>query len=178
LAVEEERRRSDDPYREPSLTAERRELFARFHRYGHATKGWPAETGTDPVPDERHRSLGTFNILALIAAARERGLPHVYLGYYVEGSRSRSAKRAVVGSVRSVAAHVLHTSTDVGRKNSAEDKAAVPRASRTAVRARLLAALLLFFRQGKPSLSQEEPHAAREALDYWSPCVDVGGGRL
>jgi leucyl-tRNA---protein transferase len=43
-------------------------------------------------PAERHRSLGTFNVLALIAAARERHLPHVYLGYYVEGCRSLEYK--------------------------------------------------------------------------------------
>ena len=39
-------------------------------------------------PDERRRSLGTYNVLAAIEAARQRGLPHVYLGYYVEGGRS------------------------------------------------------------------------------------------
>jgi arginine-tRNA-protein transferase len=44
----------------------------------------------DPV--ERHRSLGTFNVMTLIAAARERGLPHVYLGYYVDGCRSLEYK--------------------------------------------------------------------------------------
>jgi leucyl-tRNA---protein transferase len=44
----------------------------------------------DPV--ERHRSLGTFNVLAIIASARDRGLPHVYLGYYVEGCRSLEYK--------------------------------------------------------------------------------------
>jgi arginyl-tRNA--protein-N-Asp/Glu arginylyltransferase len=43
-------------------------------------------------PAEGHRSLGTFNILAIIASARERGLPHVYLGYYVEGCRSLEYK--------------------------------------------------------------------------------------
>ena len=43
-------------------------------------------------PAERHRSLGTFNILAMIESARERGLPHVYLGYYVEGCRSLEYK--------------------------------------------------------------------------------------
>ena len=31
-------------------------------------------------PTEGGRSLGTFNILSLLASARERGLPHVYLG--------------------------------------------------------------------------------------------------
>ena len=44
-------------------------------------------------PTERARSLGTFNILSLLASARERGLPHVYLGYYVAGCRSMEYKR-------------------------------------------------------------------------------------
>jgi leucyl-tRNA---protein transferase len=44
-------------------------------------------------PTERARSLGTFNILSLLASARERGLPHVYLGYYVAGCRSVEYKR-------------------------------------------------------------------------------------
>ena len=44
-------------------------------------------------PAERARSPGTFNILSLLASARERGLPHVYLGYYVEGCRSMEYKR-------------------------------------------------------------------------------------
>lgn len=38
------------------------------------------------------RSLGTYNVMATLAAARERGLPHVYLGYYVEGCRSLEYK--------------------------------------------------------------------------------------
>jgi arginine-tRNA-protein transferase len=44
-------------------------------------------------PAEKARSLGTFNVLSLLASARERGLPHVYLGYYVAGCRSMEYKR-------------------------------------------------------------------------------------
>jgi arginyl-tRNA--protein-N-Asp/Glu arginylyltransferase len=43
-------------------------------------------------PADAKRSLGTFNVLAMIAAAKERGVPHVYLGYYVEGCRSLEYK--------------------------------------------------------------------------------------
>ncbi len=43
-------------------------------------------------PDERKRSLGTFNVLTLIAAARGAGLPYVYLGYFVAGCRSLEYK--------------------------------------------------------------------------------------
>jgi arginine-tRNA-protein transferase len=39
-------------------------------------------------PDERRRSLGTWNVLNIIEAAARRGLPHVYLGYFVDGCRS------------------------------------------------------------------------------------------
>jgi arginyl-tRNA--protein-N-Asp/Glu arginylyltransferase len=44
-------------------------------------------------PLERARSLGTFHVLSMMAAARQRDLPHVYLGYYVEGCRSLEYKR-------------------------------------------------------------------------------------
>src|SRR5262245_9468757 len=44
----------------------------------------------DPV--HRHRSLGTFNVLSILAAAKTAGLPHVYLGYYVEGYPSLAYK--------------------------------------------------------------------------------------
>ena len=43
-------------------------------------------------PDERHRSLGTFNVLSTIRQAAEWRLPHVYLGYFVEGCRSLEYK--------------------------------------------------------------------------------------
>jgi arginine-tRNA-protein transferase len=118
----------------PGISRDRLDLWARFHRHGHETKGWPAEAGEDPGmllenpfrteewtyyignrliavayvdalpaalsaiycyydPTEKARSLGTFNILSLLASARERGLPHVYLGYYVAGCRSMEYKR-------------------------------------------------------------------------------------
>lgn len=44
----------------------------------------------DPSVDDR--SLGTFMILDHIRRARARGLPHVYLGYWVEGSRKMTYK--------------------------------------------------------------------------------------
>lgn len=43
-------------------------------------------------PDHRDRSLGTYNILRLIDECRARGLPHLYLGYFVEGCRSLEYK--------------------------------------------------------------------------------------
>ncbi len=42
--------------------------------------------------EQPHRSLGTWMILDHIARARARGLPHVYLGYWVEGSRKMAYK--------------------------------------------------------------------------------------
>ena len=43
-------------------------------------------------PDEQARSLGTFMILDHIEHARRLGLPYLYLGYWVEGSRKMSYK--------------------------------------------------------------------------------------
>jgi arginine-tRNA-protein transferase len=43
-------------------------------------------------PEERARSLGTWNVLSVIAGAGSRGLPYVYLGYYVQGCRSLAYK--------------------------------------------------------------------------------------
>ena len=36
-------------------------------------------------PDHRDRGLGIWNVLSLIEETRRRGLPHLYLGYYVAG---------------------------------------------------------------------------------------------
>jgi arginyl-tRNA--protein-N-Asp/Glu arginylyltransferase len=43
-------------------------------------------------PEERRSSPGTWNILYLIEQARQRGLPYVYLGYYVADCPSLSYK--------------------------------------------------------------------------------------
>lgn len=43
-------------------------------------------------PEFDDRSLGTFMILDHIARARAAGLPHVYLGYWVNGSRKMDYK--------------------------------------------------------------------------------------
>ncbi|HHZ09970.1 MAG TPA: arginyltransferase [Rhizobiales bacterium] len=43
-------------------------------------------------PDMEDRSLGTFMILDHVARARTAGLPHVYLGYWVNGSRKMNYK--------------------------------------------------------------------------------------
>jgi arginyl-tRNA--protein-N-Asp/Glu arginylyltransferase len=44
-------------------------------------------------PDESARSLGTFAILSQIAIARERGLPHVYLGFWIDGHPKMDYKK-------------------------------------------------------------------------------------
>jgi arginine-tRNA-protein transferase len=47
-------------------------------------------------PAERHRSPGTWNVLCLVDEAVRRGLPYVYLGYYVGGCRSMEYKARFV----------------------------------------------------------------------------------
>jgi leucyl-tRNA---protein transferase len=51
-------------------------------------------------PSLSNRSLGTFMILDHIARARRLGLPHVYLGYWVEGSRKMAYKARFVPQER------------------------------------------------------------------------------
>jgi arginyl-tRNA--protein-N-Asp/Glu arginylyltransferase len=43
-------------------------------------------------PAERHRSLGTWNVLSLIDECQARDMPYLYLGYYVAGCRSLEYK--------------------------------------------------------------------------------------
>lgn len=43
-------------------------------------------------PTQAQRSLGTYVVLDLVARARAEGLPHVYLGYWIEASRKMTYK--------------------------------------------------------------------------------------
>ena len=47
-------------------------------------------------PAHRNRSLGTWNVLNVIDVAAARGIPHVYLGYYVAGCQSMAYKTRFV----------------------------------------------------------------------------------
>ena len=44
------------------------------------------------APEAAARSLGTFIILDHFSRARRLGLPYVYLGYWIEGSRKMDYK--------------------------------------------------------------------------------------
>jgi len=48
----------------------------------------------DPDPALERRSLGTFAVLTLVEQARRRGLPHVYLGYWIRECRKMAYKQA------------------------------------------------------------------------------------
>jgi arginine-tRNA-protein transferase len=43
-------------------------------------------------PDERHRSIGVHSVLVEIAEAARRGVPHYYLGFWVEGAATMHYK--------------------------------------------------------------------------------------
>ena len=46
-------------------------------------------------PDEAFASLGTYMILEHIAYARQLGLPYLYLGYWITGSRKPTSISAI-----------------------------------------------------------------------------------
>ncbi|PMR75458.1 arginyltransferase [Billgrantia endophytica] len=48
----------------------------------------------EPALEWERRSLGTFAVLSLVQEARERGLPHVYLGYWIRECRKMAYKEA------------------------------------------------------------------------------------
>ena len=52
------------------------------------------------APHQARRSLGSYVILDHIAKARELGLPHVYLGYWVEGSKKMGYKASYLPQER------------------------------------------------------------------------------
>ena len=52
------------------------------------------------APEASRRSLGAFVILDHIEKARRLGLPHVYLGYWVEGSKKMAYKGAYLPQER------------------------------------------------------------------------------
>lgn len=52
------------------------------------------------APGEAHRSLGAFMILDHVDKAFRLGLPHVYLGYWVEGSRKMAYKASYLPQER------------------------------------------------------------------------------
>ncbi len=43
-------------------------------------------------PAEAHRSLGVFNVLWMIEECQRRGIPHLYLGYWIPGCRAMRYK--------------------------------------------------------------------------------------
>ncbi|MDN3526095.1 arginyltransferase [Halomonas sabkhae] len=47
----------------------------------------------DPASQFDRRSLGTYAVLCLIERARRLGLPHVYLGYWIQESRKMAYKQ-------------------------------------------------------------------------------------
>lgn len=65
-------------------------------------------------PDEAARSLGTFMILDNIARVRRLGLPYLYLGYWVRGSRKMDYKSRFLPQERLTAeGWTLHRSEHV-----------------------------------------------------------------
>lgn len=44
------------------------------------------------APEESHRSLGVYSVLAEIGWAKDQGIPHYYLGFWIEGAETMAYK--------------------------------------------------------------------------------------
>jgi arginine-tRNA-protein transferase len=72
-------------------------------------------------PSEENRSLGTFMILDHIARARRMGLPYVYLGYWIEGSRKMGYKSRFLPQQRLAPSGWLRVDGDASALSEAQD---------------------------------------------------------
>ena len=72
-------------------------------------------------PSEENRSLGTFMILDHIARARRMGLPYVYLGYWIEGSRKMSYKSRFLPQQRLAPTGWLRVDDETSAQSEAQD---------------------------------------------------------
>lgn len=72
-------------------------------------------------PSEENRSLGTFMILDHIARARRMGLPYVYLGYWIDGSRKMSYKSRFLPQQRLAPTGWLRVDNDASAQSEAQD---------------------------------------------------------
>jgi len=72
-------------------------------------------------PSEENRSLGTFMILDHIARARRMGLPYVYLGYWIDGSRKMSYKSRFLPQQRLAPTGWLRVDDEASAQSEAQD---------------------------------------------------------
>ncbi|MGB3448581.1 MAG: arginyltransferase [Xanthobacteraceae bacterium] len=72
-------------------------------------------------PAEENRSLGTFMILDHIARARRMGLPYVYLGYWIDGSRKMNYKSRFLPQQRLAPSGWLRFDDDASAQSEAQD---------------------------------------------------------